>query len=160
MTAVRCGGIGHDGAVRWIKRSAVTVLGVGLLLGGVALMVLPGPGILLVVAGLAVLATEYVWAQRFLHHAKNKAAEAQEQAVANKLRTAATFVFAFAMIALGVTMLFVDDVRWPVWDRIFDSFWTPVVGGVVIVTSLILITTTTLTLMSARRKDNQVVSGG
>ena len=131
----------------------MTVVGVGLLLGGAALMVLPGPGILFVVAGLAVLATEYVWAQRFLHHARTKAAEAQEQAVANKLRTGATYLFALAMIALGVTILLVDDVRWPVWDRIFDAFWTPVVGSVVIVTSLILITTTTLTLMAARRRN-------
>ena len=145
--------------VKLIKRSAVTVVGVGLLLGGAALMVLPGPGILLVVAGLAVLATEYVWAQRFLHHAKSKAAVAQEQALANKWRTAATYLFALGMIALGVTMLIVDDVQWPLYDSIADSFWTPVVGSVVIVTSLILITTTTLTLLSARRKDDVVSRG-
>ena len=49
-----------------VKRSVVTVAGGALIIGGVALMVLPGPGILLVVAGLAVLATEYVWARRVL----------------------------------------------------------------------------------------------
>lgn len=41
-----------------VKRSAVTVAGGALIIGGVALMVLPGPGILLVVAGLAVLAAK------------------------------------------------------------------------------------------------------
>jgi hypothetical protein len=42
------------------------------------MMVLPGPGILLVVAGLAVLATEYVWAQRALNFAKDKARQAKD----------------------------------------------------------------------------------
>ena len=55
-------GPGHLPCVGTAKRSAVTVAGGALIIGGVALMVLPGPGILLVVAGLAVLATEYVWA--------------------------------------------------------------------------------------------------
>lgn len=37
------------------KRFAVTIVGVALLALGVAMMVLPGPGILVIVAGLAVL---------------------------------------------------------------------------------------------------------
>jgi hypothetical protein len=39
-------------------------------------MVTPGPGLLLIVLGLAVLATEYVWARRALDMAKRKAGEA------------------------------------------------------------------------------------
>lgn len=60
------------------KRIAVTVIGVVLLLAGLVMMVLPGPGILLVVAGLAVLATEYVWAQSALNFAKGKARQAKD----------------------------------------------------------------------------------
>jgi hypothetical protein len=40
--------------------------------------VTPGPGILLIIAGLAVLATEYVWAERLLNLAKQKAAQARD----------------------------------------------------------------------------------
>src|SRR3972149_1769031 len=49
--------IGRNG-----KRIAVTVFGFVLLLAGLAMMVLPGPGVLVIIAGLAVLAAEYVWA--------------------------------------------------------------------------------------------------
>ena len=44
------------------KRVAVTVVGFGLIVVGLVLLVFPGPGLLLIVAGLAVLATQYTWA--------------------------------------------------------------------------------------------------
>jgi len=46
-----------------IRRTAIVVGGFGLLLLGVALLVLPGPGIPLVAAGLALLALEFHWAR-------------------------------------------------------------------------------------------------
>jgi uncharacterized protein (TIGR02611 family) len=52
------------------KRTAVMVVGMLLLSAGVALLVLPGPGLLLIAAGLAVLGTEFVWAERTLDAAK------------------------------------------------------------------------------------------
>lgn len=60
------------------KRIGVTIVGLVLVLGGLVLMVLPGPGVLLLIAGLAVLATEYVWAQRMLNYAKRKATQAKD----------------------------------------------------------------------------------
>jgi len=60
------------------KRIAVTVVGFVLLLVGIVMIVTPGPGILLIIAGLAVLATEYVWAERLLNLAKQKAAQAKD----------------------------------------------------------------------------------
>ncbi|HEX4976716.1 MAG TPA: PGPGW domain-containing protein, partial [Nocardioides sp.] len=77
-----------------VKRSVVTVVGLMVVAAGIALMVLPGPGILLVVVGLAVLATEYAWARNLLGTAKEKAVKAQEEAVANRWRTGATIAFA------------------------------------------------------------------
>lgn len=133
-----------------VKRSIITVVGLLIVLGGIALMVLPGPGILLVVVGLAVLATEYAWAQNLLGTAKEKAVKAQEEAVASPWRTAATVLFAVGMIAVGVAMLVVDDVPWPVYDGLLDSFWRPLTGGIVIVTSVILLTTTALAVRDAR----------
>lgn len=133
-----------------VRRSIITVVGLLIVAGGIALMVLPGPGILLVVVGLAVLATEYAWARNLLGTAKEKAVKAQEEAVASPWRTGATVLFALGMIGLGVAMIVVDDVSWPVWDRMIDSFWTPLTGGIVIVTSVILLTTTALALRDAR----------
>ncbi len=63
------------------KRVAVTVIGLVVLLAGVLMLVLPGPGILTIVAGLAILASEYVWAEKLLHAAKTRAAQAKDAAV-------------------------------------------------------------------------------
>ncbi len=74
---------------RWIagnaKRIAVFIAGSTVLLAGVAMIVLPGPGILVIIAGLAILATEFVWAERALDKAKQKASQAGS-AVKGRLR--------------------------------------------------------------------------
>ncbi len=62
------------------KRAAVFVLGVALLAVGLVMFVTPGPGIVLVVAGLAVLATEFAWAEHLLDKAKSSAAKAGQSA--------------------------------------------------------------------------------
>jgi uncharacterized protein (TIGR02611 family) len=80
-----------DVTIRFIakngRRIAISVLGFVLVLGGLVLLVLPGPGLLLIIAGLAVLATEYVWAQRALNFAKQKATEAKDRAFGRPNRT-------------------------------------------------------------------------
>lgn len=131
--------------MRVLKRSAVTILGVALLAVGAAMMVLPGPGILVIVAGLAVLATEYVWARSLLDRARNQAEKVQEAAVASRWRTAGTVLFAVGMLGLGVAMLVAGDVERP--------FWSGITGGVLIVTALILLTTTYLTIRAGRGED-------
>ena len=74
---------------KWIagnaKRIAVFVAGMTVLLAGVAMLALPGPGLLVIVGGLAILATEFVWAERALDKAKSKAAQAGS-AVKGRLR--------------------------------------------------------------------------
>jgi tellurite resistance protein TerC len=52
------------------RRLLVSVGGGLLLAAGAAMLVLPGPGLLVVAAGLAVLATEFVWARRLLERVK------------------------------------------------------------------------------------------
>ena len=60
----------------------VTALGVLVLVGGLVMIVTPGPGIVGIVLGLAILATEYAWADRWLQSARRKAREAKERAEA------------------------------------------------------------------------------
>jgi uncharacterized protein (TIGR02611 family) len=127
------------------KRFAVTVIGAALLALGAAMMVLPGPGILVIVAGLAVLATEYVWAQRLLKRAKSQAEKVQEAAVASPVRTAGTVLFGVALLGLGLAMVIARDVDLP--------FWSPVTGGILAVTAAILLVTTYLTFRAARGED-------
>jgi uncharacterized protein (TIGR02611 family) len=58
------------------KRAVVFVIGVALLAIGLIMFVTPGPGIVLVVLGLAVLATEFAWAEHLLEQAKRQAGKA------------------------------------------------------------------------------------
>jgi len=65
---------------RSAKRIAVSVVGGALVLGGLAMLVLPGPGMLVVVLGFAVLGTEYAWAAAALERTKRTAQRAGEVA--------------------------------------------------------------------------------
>ena len=60
------------------KRIAVTIAGFAVLIVGIVLIPLPGPGWLIVFSGLAILATEYVWARRLLNYAKAKVGQAKD----------------------------------------------------------------------------------
>lgn len=71
--------IGRNG-----KRVGITIAGFAVMLAGVALLVLPGPGWLLIFAGLAILSTEYVWARRLLAKAKAKAEQAKDAVLRKK----------------------------------------------------------------------------
>jgi uncharacterized protein (TIGR02611 family) len=53
-------------------RVAVAVLGAAVVIGGIVLIPLPGPGWLIVFGGLAILATEFAWAGRLLDFARRK----------------------------------------------------------------------------------------
>lgn len=56
---------------RYSRRGLVVFGGFVLMLGGIAMLVLPGPGLLVILAGLGLLAREFVWAERALHRAKS-----------------------------------------------------------------------------------------
>lgn len=62
--------------LRSTKRIVVLVVGLALVVAGIAMLVFPGPGLLVIIAGLAVLATEFAWAERMLDQAKRQAKKA------------------------------------------------------------------------------------
>lgn len=49
-----------------VRKCLVLISGGTVTLVGVALLILPGPGLLTIVAGLAILASEFDWARRLL----------------------------------------------------------------------------------------------
>lgn len=55
------------------RRVIKIVVGFTLLGLGVAMLVLPGPGIVAIMLGLAILAAEFVWARRLLDRLKTTA---------------------------------------------------------------------------------------
>lgn len=72
---------------RFLRRAsrllAVSTIGAVLVAVGVALSLpgVPGPGLLLVIAGLAVLAKEFDWAHRLMAKAKAKAEQLKDRAL-------------------------------------------------------------------------------
>lgn len=62
------------------RRVLVGVTGGTLLLAGIFMVVLPGPAFVVIPLALAVLATEFVWARRYLHKA-TEMFEAARQAI-------------------------------------------------------------------------------
>jgi len=58
--------------LRQVRRIVVAVIGFTVLAIGLAMIVLPGPAFIVIPVGLAILATEFVWARRLLRKVKNK----------------------------------------------------------------------------------------
>lgn len=54
-------------SIRVARTVVVAVVGSSVLVFGVVLLVTPGPGSIVIPLGLAILATEFVWARRLLH---------------------------------------------------------------------------------------------
>ena len=54
------------------KRVAVIVIGVTTLVVGIAMVVLPGPAVVVIPIGLAILATEFIWARKLLDVVKDR----------------------------------------------------------------------------------------
>jgi uncharacterized protein (TIGR02611 family) len=67
-------------------RIAVFTVGIAVLLAGVAMLVLPGPGWAAIFVGFAVLATEFAWAKCALMWAKDTASRAKEKALDPRVR--------------------------------------------------------------------------
>jgi len=59
-------------ALKHAKRVMVTVAGLALFGIGIAMIVLPGPALLVIPIGLGILSTEYVWARNLLHWFKER----------------------------------------------------------------------------------------
>jgi tellurite resistance protein TerC len=58
------------------KRLIVIVVGFTVLLIGIAMLVLPGPAFIVIPLGLAILASEFVWARLLLSKIKSKISNA------------------------------------------------------------------------------------
>jgi uncharacterized protein (TIGR02611 family) len=56
--------------LRWARKGGITVAGIAMLAGGVVMLVLPGPGLAVILLGLTVLSAEYAWAARLLAYAR------------------------------------------------------------------------------------------
>ncbi len=65
--------------LRYARRVVVSVVGMTVLLIGIAMIVLPGPAVVVIPIGLAILATEYAWARRWLRIVRESAEKGAEK---------------------------------------------------------------------------------
>lgn len=109
----------------WIRRTGIEVLGWTLVVVGLAALVLPGPGLLMLAAGLAVLSQQYHWARRFLTPLKGNAFHAAALGVQTAFRITMSCASAFVIMGLGVVWVLQPAV--PSWWFLDDALWLP--GG-------------------------------
>jgi uncharacterized protein (TIGR02611 family) len=91
-------------------RMGVTIVGATITLAGVAMLITPGPALVVIPIGLAMLALEFAWAERLLDraldHAEIASRKAAETTRAQRIMGAVATVLA---IAAGVA-------AWLLWD--------------------------------------------
>ena len=99
--------------LRWIaangKRLAVLVVGVAFLGAGLTMLVLPGPGVLVIVLGLAVLATEFAWAERMLDRTRTRAGGAADAVTGNRTGRVLLALSATSLLVGGAAVAVVVD---------------------------------------------------
>jgi len=92
-----------------IIRVVVALFGFLVVLAGLAMLVLPGPGLLVIAIGLGTLALEFVWAERLLERTVDKMDEAAD---AVKRSSRKQRVLGLVLLALGAAGLVAVAVLW------------------------------------------------
>ncbi len=112
-------------SLAWWKRRAAEVAGSILLLLGVLALFLPGPGLLTIFAGLALLSTSFAWADRLMHPIKAKSFRLAKESVQSWPRIVLSTLGSLSLIAMGI--LWGMDFAAPGWWPIAERWW--LVGG-------------------------------
>jgi Putative transmembrane protein (PGPGW) len=111
--------------MRAVRRVFLEVLGWALVIGGIAALVLPGPGLLALFAGLVLLSQQYAWAERRVEPVKERAVRAAADGVQTWPR--------ILLSALGVLWLIGAGILWgirppaPGWWPVAERWW--LMGG-------------------------------
>ena len=111
----------------WIRRTGIEVAGWLLVVVGLAALVLPGPGLLALGAGLAVLSLRYHWAKRLLRPVLVRAFAAARKGVQNWRQITAGVAGSLCIIAAGVIWGNWRSV--PGWWPLDHAWWLPGGGG-------------------------------
>ena len=108
------------------KRIGLEILGWTLLLLGVAAIFLPGPGLLGIFAGLALLSQQYDWAEKRVEPVRLRAMLGAAEGVETWPRIIASCLGAVVLGACGV--LWIIKPPAPGWWPVSETWWLP--GGI------------------------------
>jgi uncharacterized protein (TIGR02611 family) len=99
-----------------VTKLAVTCVGVLVIVAGLVMMVAPGPGIVAIILGLAILSTEWEWADRWVDRLRAYAHEAAQKArnmdPAVRRRRIALGTLA-VVVVVGAVVGYVATYDWP-----------------------------------------------
>lgn len=108
-----------------LRRLAIEIAGCTLVLAGIAALVLPGPGLLALFAGLAILSQQYEWAERRVRPVEILALRSAAEGVKTVPRIVMSCLGALSIAAVGVVWGVGIDV--PSWWPLDERWWLP--GG-------------------------------
>jgi uncharacterized protein (TIGR02611 family) len=104
-----------------IKRFLVGAAGFLVVALGIVLMPLPGPGVLIVLVGVLILATQFEWAERRVDQVKSAALRGAADSVKSWPRTLLSVVGVIWLIGFGLLWGVHPDA--PSWWPIDDKWW-------------------------------------
>ncbi|MFC4506980.1 MULTISPECIES: TIGR02611 family protein [Streptomyces] len=82
----------------------VFVIGLAVVGAGIVMLPLPGPGWVVIFGGMAIWATEFVWAQLVLRWTKRKVTEAAQRALDPKVRRRNIILTSIGLVIIGVLL--------------------------------------------------------
>ncbi|MFF2962744.1 TIGR02611 family protein [Streptomyces sp. NPDC057963] len=80
----------------------VFVIGLAVVVAGIIMLPLPGPGWLVIFGGMAIWATEFVWAQLVLRWTRRKVTEAAQRALDPKVRRRNIILTVIGLVIIAV----------------------------------------------------------
>src|SRR3954452_10752157 len=105
------------------KRIGLEIVGWTLVVAGIAALILPGPGLLMIAGGLITLSQQYEWAERRVEPIKREALKGAAKSVETWPRLLMTATMILLIAAAGV-LWFVDPDA-PGWWPISEGWWLP-----------------------------------
>lgn len=97
------------GVQKLARRIVIGVAGGAIVAVGGLLMVLPGPGLIVVLIGIIVLSKEFEWAQRLYRPVRDRAIQAAQLSVSTPLRIAWSGVAGLALVGAGIAWIVVES---------------------------------------------------
>lgn len=109
----------------YAKRIGLEVLGWTLVVAGIAALILPGPGLLMIFGGLAVLSQQYTWAERRVRPVEVRAKRTAAESVQSWPKIIFSVLVACWLLLAG--LLWIWRPAAPAWWPLADRWW--LLGG-------------------------------
>lgn len=121
-----------------VKRFAIGTVGFVVVALGIVLMPLPGPGVLIVLVGVLILATQFEWAERRVEQVKEAALRGAADSVKSWPRIVLSVFGVAWLLGFGVLWLIHPDA--PSWWPVSETWWLfggPATGATLIFSGLV-----------------------